>query len=545
MIQNRVDPRKFLLIPCVVVACGGGGADIPAPDAGPPDAAAPNAICGELGLPELAFADGPFGVHRGELADDFTMELRDGALWSLREHWAGCESYVFLTDRIATSTADATPVWEHDVDALIATSPRNAHYFFVSMQGSGRDAITAAMVDRIDTALAALSPEDAAHWREHLHVAREAGYSQDGWLGDVFTGLGRDGFAIDRGQRIRGLGMLADVTRYDPNLSGWPWESNLAYAAHEVRYFDGEAARAAELAAEDATVVTFWTGDVLAEFAELDVALPDAATMAGFDTLIVDVTSQCPDADQVEFNNCGAWDYLAHLWVQDQATSSWIELARFITPYHRESHWVVDVSPMLAFLKDGGTRHFKWEFAPSWNTQPTATTLSLRLSNRGKGYHPVEVVPLWTGGPFGSTYNTSRPPIDVAIPADATRVEMFALVTGHGADDVRSCAEFCNHQHELAVGTSTYRKEFPMAATEAGCVAEAASGMTPNQGGTWWYGRGGWCPGQQVTPWLVDITGDVAAGATATLTYRGLYADATPPDGSGDIALSSYLVISK
>ena len=58
-----------------------------------------------------------------------------------------------------------------------------------------------------------------------------------------------------------------------------------------------------------------------------------------------------------------------------------------------------------------------------------------------------------------------------------------------------------------------------------------------------WFGRGGWCPGQQVTPWVVDVTGEVTPGQDATVSYRGLYRDADPPASSGTIDLISYLVV--
>jgi hypothetical protein len=67
--------------------------------------------------------------------------------------------------------------------------------------------------------------------------------------------------------------------------------------------------------------------------------------------------------------------------------------------------------------------------------------------------------------------------------------------------------------------------------------------MTPNQYGTWWFGRGGWCPGQQVDPFVVDITADAPPGQTVELTYRALFNGGEPPDGSGNIVLSSHLVV--
>lgn len=527
-------------------ACGGNGGGGHPVDAALDADTSPAALCRELDLPVRAFADGPNGVHRGELADDFTLDLRGGPTWNLRTEWSGCESYVFVPDTIPISTADATSIWTRDVDHLIAASPRNVHYFFASRRVSGIAASLDTITAGIDAALATLPPADADHWRRHLHVVAKSALDLDNWIDTALLGPGKSGFAIDRAQRVRGLGSLADVTRHDAALPGWPWAANLAYVANEVVAFNGEAERQAVLDADHGMVVPMWTGQVLPDgFAELDVALPSAATMATFDTLTVDVTQRCPNRDQPELGNCGAWDYLAYLWVKDDASGRWIELARFITSYHRETHWTVDVSPMLGFLHAGGSRHFKWEWAPSWNTQPTATTVSLRLANRGKGYTPSEVVPLFTGGAFDGAYNAAHPPMQVAIPADARHVELFTLVTGHGADS-NDCAEFCDHQHDLTIGASTYRKEFPMAGTESGCMAETAHGMTPNQSGTWWFGRGGWCPGQQVTPWIVDVTHDVTPGQPATISYRARLNGAEPPSaGASNIVLSSYLVISR
>jgi hypothetical protein len=67
--------------------------------------------------------------------------------------------------------------------------------------------------------------------------------------------------------------------------------------------------------------------------------------------------------------------------------------------------------------------------------------------------------------------------------------------------------------------------------------------MTPNQWGTWWFGRGGWCPGQAVKPYQVDVTDDVEPGTSASVSYRGLYNGQDPPDGSGNILLNAWWVV--
>src|SRR5262249_17518609 len=253
---------------------------------------------------------------------------------------------------------------------------------------------------------------------------------------------------------------------------------------------------------------------------------------------------QCPNPDAVEMaqNNCGAWDYIANLNIADDPMST-VEIARFITSYHRETHWVEDISEMLPLLSSGGMHDFLWSFAPSWNTQPTAASLSLRLSNKAKGMPPSQAPSLFSGGDFGGMYNVGRMPVAVPIPAAAKKVELWVIVTGHGGG-TNNCSEFCDHQHEFTVGATKYTKDFPLAGTEDKCIPNVAHGMTPNQAGTWWDGPGRRGPGMQVDPWVTDVTADAPAGQTATVSYRGLFNGVDPPpDGSGNIDLISYLVV--
>jgi hypothetical protein len=505
--------------------------------------------CVDGGWSGHAFATGPYGTHRHDLAENFQMPMADGSTWDMQEHWLGCESYLFVPDLLPVSDQDPTSIWSNakDLATLVKKSPRNVHYFFVS-QRSSAEAQTSIddMQARVDALLATLSEGDAMFWKEHLHVVAQRAQDLDAWPGQVLLGHGQIGFGIDRAQRIRGFGMLADVTRPIPGADAskiWPYKSNLVYVANEAVAFNGEQLRADARDGEDALVVPVYQGEVLAGFAETDVTLTTADKLAGYDTLEVDVEMRCPDADAPEpgNNNCGAWDYIAWLAVKDDAGKS-IEIARFITSYHRETHWTVDATPMLVYLRKGGTQHFHWEFAPTWNTQPTSTYLSLRFSNRKKGMQPTSVTKLWDGGGFNSQYDTLHPDQKVAIPKTAKKVELWALITGHGSDSGTQCAEFCNHQHVFSVGGKTFTKAHPEAGTQSKCMLNMDKGMVPNQGGSWWYGRGGWCPGMQVDPWVADLAGAMT-DTTATLTYHGQLGGKTPPDGGANIDGAVWLVV--
>jgi hypothetical protein len=526
---------------------GTGGSDAGAGGDAGQGGAGPSPLCEELGLPSRAFDGGAPGKLRGQLAGDFTLPLLGGSSWTFSSSFPGCASYIFLPDALVVSQQDPTSLWTADLPELLQRSPRTVHYFFVSRSSSAETAATRLqeMSARIDDALAALEPGLAAHWKAHLHVVGKRAAELDNWVGEVLQGHGAGGFAIDRRQRVRGIGSLADVTRFDSALQQanlWPWKGNLAYAAHEAAYFDAQAKLQEALDSEEVTQVSVFNGEILEQFAEQDIELPSAEVMATFDTLQIEIESMCPDPQKGEFGNCGAWDYLAILGI-DAGEGKFTEIARFITSYHRETRWVVDASPMLALMKQGGKRRIRWDFAPEWNKQPTATRMVFRLSSRGKEARPSEATFLFSGGSFDPAYN-DRDPVVVPIPADAKKVEIYAILTGHGSDAFQ-CAEFCAHQHEFQVNGKSFSRKFKEAGSQEGCIPQVSNGMVPNQGGTWWFGRGGWCPGQQVEPWVIDVTAQVTPGQDATLTYQGAYGGGTPFQKMGDIRLSSYLVISR
>ncbi len=519
------------------------------PDAAP-DAAPTLSVCEALALPVLPRdTAGPFGSLRHDLADDFTMPLADGSTWTFADAYTGCESYAFIPDTIPVSDVDNASIWVEGPAGLIAASPLNAHYFFVSRQsGTTADSALDAMQTAVEAALADLTPELAAHWSERLHVVAEPAAELNNWVGDaVQGGIGQLGLTIDRAQRVRAVGSLADVTRPDAAQQAageWPWARNMAYVANEARYYNFEADRQVALDAVDATEVQLWQGEVISQFADMTVTLPSADEMADFDTVELDFTQRCPDANALEAGNCGAWDYLAHLWLvegegEDERR---IELGRHITTYHREGRWIVDITQALIYLADGGERTFRWEWAPEWNVQPTATWLTLRFSNQDRGERPIAITELWGGGTFNAEYNDDRPYINAPIPAEATRVELRTIITGHGAE-AGQCAEFCNHQHSFLVGNSSYYREFTdTIGDDTACMKRVDEGVVPNQWGTWWFGRGGWCPGQEVDPWVVDVTADAEPGEDLNIGYWGYLGGRTPTQASGNIQMTSFVL---
>ncbi len=539
------------LIACVLCAgCGGGDAGS---DGGPlPDLAVPAPdltmfpICEGPTPTGDPFDDGAGGTDWRTLAADFTVPTLDGD-WSFKANWTGCDSYLFILDIPSNGTAQQ--LWQSSVDDLLAVLPDNVHLLFGSYGVGTASADVSAMKARVDSAVAALAPSDQMKWKGRFHYITAPMRMMNNWVSTLLINHGGITFGIDRLQRIRQTGLLEPVTGQQEPLE-------MDYLANEARYYNFEWTREQKLRAEKTpTIVHVLDGTTMDQIAYAD--FPDAATMKGFDTMELDLGMWCQDHDET---NCAQWDYIQDLVLCDPATlvdagvpdggvapcSSGTIMGRFITTYHREGRWVVDVSPLLAYLQDGGRRAFHY------NSQ-YLNALDIRLSNSGKGGHPSSAVPLWNGEwNFDKTYNSNFMPQTVPIPADATRVQLFAFISGHGfGTDTENCAEFCDHEHRFTVGGVEYVKDFPDAGSEDGCLQEIDVGTVPNQYGTWPFGRGGWCPGLEVAPYVVDVTSNVTPGMDATLSYRGTFmgADFVPKPVNGNnggfgalIRLQSWLV---
>ncbi len=221
------------------------------------------------------------------------------------------------------------------------------------------------------------------------------------------------------------------------------------------------------------------------------------------------------------------------------------EIARWITTYGREGRWVTDVSPFLAFFKDGGTHKLRMQSGNRYDFD-----FDIRLSNREGGPTPKAVRYLYSGKRFNETYNVDRESIVFQSEPGTERVQLVAYITGHGwGAEVENCAEFCNHTHHFTINGTEFVKTHEVAGQATGCVDQIDDGVVPNQYGTWPYGRAGWCPGLDVKPWVVDVTDAIVSGDN-TITYEGLFNGATyvpQPSNSGqgfgaNITMSSYLV---
>ena len=299
------------------------------------------------------------------------------------------------------------------------------------------------------------------------------------------------------------------------------------------------------MAAEtDVTVVSLLDETTTGRVFTREVTLPDASAMAAFDSLEVDVEIICDERNPFA---CSEWDRIAdiQLCADGAACTERREIARWITPYCRRGrqHWAIDASPFLALLRAGGATSFFVELGPEWEraTEWTAR-VSLRLRTRGGEARAMGAEPAFRGGAFGATYN-DRMPVSFTPPAEATRVELVTILSGHGQESGNNCAEWCDHRHTFSVNGAALpaiAHEGPSIGSARGCAALASEGVLPGQWGNWAQSRAYWCPGLPVEAGRTDITSMVRLGEVNELTYAGSFGTSAP--AGGDIALSSYVV---
>ncbi|XP_018541098.1 uncharacterized protein si:dkey-256h2.1 [Lates calcarifer] len=271
-----------------------------------------------------------------------------------------------------------------------------------------------------------------------------------------------------------------------------------------------------------------------------------------FDSLELDASLSCPGRRD---SSCAQWDHTVQLFVCCDHLSPYcnMELGRWITAFRRGiGRWVTDVSPLIPLL-DSNKCTFTMKTVP-W-AMPWIASLNLRFSvsnqtgNSVEKLLPFKVMSLYSGGTFDKNYNKRFQPIKFSVPASTKKVELFAVITGHGSDE-NGCGEFCVTSHHFLINAVfNNTRVFDSAGTALGCTMRVKEGAVPNEHGTWLYGRGGWCDGLQVDPWRMDVTKqlDMSGSESNTVVYFGLFdgRDPNPSQQPGYIIMSSFLVFYK
>ncbi len=516
-------------------------------------------IMGNINLSDSQYA-------QGNLNGDGTIDILDIVIlvglildgvqsgWSLEQNWTGEDSYIFI--HLQSSAPTSTALWNSNTkDDLLENSPMNVHYFFLSSTIYSESDV-ANMKAGFDDILATMPQDMQEHWNSHLHFVPTRSLDLDNWLSDALNG--KAALAIDQSQRLRETGYLGNPASFTGTY--------LSYLAHEAIYFDYELRRFNESLGESYDeIVVFerehYTGGWAATINK-EIEFPSVDALDSYSKMEVELLRGCPDAD-MNYSDAGCDDYdrIAHMAICEEDGSGCYEIARWVTPFGRQPISLTDITPFIASLRSGSSRVVRFQES-GWPN--SLLTLKFRFYHGdSQQANPKEIVPLWSGTiGFNPEYGDNRPPQAFSIPSNAVKVEFVSFITGHGwsCNATYQCSEFCNSRHDFSVngGEYNFSKAHPNAGAQTYCMEPEtiAEGVIPNQGGTWGYGRAGWCPGQEVKPYVVDITDGIILGDDNIIEYDACRVSGnscvTPPvctnspDGCycPEIAFSSYIVIS-
>ena len=237
---------------------------------------------------------------------------------------------------------------------------------------------------------------------------------------------------------------------------------------------------------------------------------------------------ECP-----ENGLCDHWDRTGSLQLvlnPDDPQDAWeyIEVMRHITPYRVGMCQYVDITP-FAHLLVGRQTLVSW--IDTWVGPGHSDGEGWRITfdfvfYPGESRLADDVVNIWGRRNIevgnldpGRTVDAQTEPVDVAIPADATRVEARLITTGHSFGNSENCAEFCEMRQDLYLDGER-RSVLPW---RTDCEHNPVS----NQAGTWRYDRNGWCPGAITIGQTIDLTDMVTPGETSTLDFDIRMADGT------------------
>tara|TARA_Y100001970_G_scaffold167327_1_gene204786 strand:- start:1216 stop:2994 length:1779 start_codon:yes stop_codon:yes gene_type:complete len=510
----------------------------------------------------------------GDMNNDDTIDILDVIMivnniltpsdpdWSFENNWNGEDSYIFIS--YSTATGSSTLWNASDREDFLEKSPENVHYFFVSDRPTFVTDINniKAIYDDI---LAEMEPEDANHWRNHLHFVPTKVSGFDNWLTDALQG--RRAIGIDRFQRIREVGYLGNPNGFTGTY--------VSYIAHEAVYYNSEW----DNLVEDETTydeVTVWEREFYSGWwgatISTNVIFPSEEELSNYSGMAVELLRGCPDCglfdggateiecgETINYSDAGCDDYdrIARMYICDENGENCNEAARWITPFARQPHHLTDISPLISLLKPGGNKTIKLQES-GWPN--SLITLRFRFyHNTDNSITPQEFIPIWNGTvQFNPDYADNRPPTPFVIPENAEKVEFVSLITGHGwgNNTCYNCCEFCNSRHifEVNGGTTEFSIDFPDAGSNTHCMSleMIGEGTVPNQYGTWGYGRAGWCPGLDVDPFITDITNAIAIGDENIIDYNACRVSGTacltPPTCGTcgycpEVAFSSYIII--
>ena len=494
-----------------------------------------NNLC-EDGLPRTPFDPTAKAGAYDAPAPDFTVNTTAGE-WTLSEHWTGCDNYVFVMYHPGYGES-ADSFWSSEVILLVDDGAPNTHYFFLTLEKNlsleQRQERVMEVGAMINDHLKYQDKETKDHWSERFHYITDPGL--DIPLVQSLLGIsqGELHFTIDRKQIAR---EGHSVSYY---MGGWTYQ--LANTRYWSKYFNAQylldQQLALEVETEDVLVHRVADREDIKGSEPFLWTLPDAGTIAEYERLEIDMRVACPGVGHPYAGTCGEWDTVGSIWLcgdEECTGENRRRIVKWITPYSAPGRWLIDITPELVALAEGGEQRFMVQHGDN-NVGPYTYkyTVDFRFSKSADGLRPVAVESLIPRSNYAfAKMADAFEPFSIIPPDDTTKVELYARISGHGSAEGSGCAEFCTFEHTFDVNGTAHQHIYLME-NENRCAEWVEQGVTPNQGGTWHFDRSSWCPGWTIEEWREDITASITAGMTNTIEHIPTYGGGPPPGGNMD-----------
>lgn len=203
------------------------------------------------------------------------------------------------------------------------------------------------------------------------------------------------------------------------------------------------------------------------------------------------------------------WDRAGHvrLAVEDGPD---IEMLKFMTAYGGRTEHTVDVTHLAPLLQ--GPQSIV-AFIDTWVTPAWQIDFSLEYRSDSTVLMPtfargVLFEQSYTAEAFGDDGIAFQ----VSVPADLQRVELYYLVSGHCTDG-RGADEFVSKDNVISVDDVVVYRYRPW---RDDCRQfRGINPYTARWSDGWWssdYDRSGWCPGDEVTPLVLDLSDHLTEG---------------------------------
>ncbi len=267
-------------------------------------------------------------------------------------------------------------------------------------------------------------------------------------------------------------------------------------------------------AANDSTVVTFVRApvDIMNRTATGRFAFP--TSNLAYRKILMIYSIECPA------KGCDPWDRVSTIAVIRPSTTPGasedevIEIGRLITPPSRGGSWVMDVTDYRSLLRDSVTlsNYVKTSIGGGQGFQ---ITITFRFIAGSPDVEAFKVENLWNGLPvYGDPDNPIERflrPIGMKADNDADFVQLNIVATGHGQGNTDGAARYSRKLHELSVADTTFSHYL----WRDDCADLPG---TPDIE-EWKRSHAGFCLGEVVSPWKLDISRYAQPGNLYTVDY--------------------------